>query len=288
MAITFKNLQRIRDLLESGLLPPGGSIVELGAQQIYCQGNETSVVEFIACCSALDPAVKPASVYSRKEIARFADIGYLGELLTACGFEYQSLDLINAYNTVLFDLNIHEVPEALRGRFDLVTNFGTTEHLINQALAMQTMHDLAKPGGIIYHDLPMSGYLTHGYFSYTPLFFQDLAAANDYKVVQQYFSRAATPVAAPKFMRENGFPDAEFANYGLDFILQKTSDAPFHMPLDPTTSLSIDQTVWGPVAAGSPNYSRSQAAALDRVSGWELQRQLFGRYRKRMARWFGR
>jgi hypothetical protein len=134
----------------------------------------------------------------------------------------------------------------------------------------------------------MSGYLTHGYFSYTPFFFQDLAAANDYQIVQQYFSKAATPVEAPIFMRENGFPDAEFANYGLEFILQKTSDTPFHMPLDPITSLSVDQAVWGPIAAGTPNYSPSQTAALDRVSGWELQRQLLGRYRKRMVRWFGR
>ncbi len=209
-------------------------------------------------------------------------------MLTTCGFDYRSVDLIKGFNTVLLDLNIHSSPEELCGRFDLVTNFGTTEHLINQLLAMKTVHDLAKPGGIIYHDLPMSGYLKHGYFLYTPLFFNDLAAANDYRIVRQYYSREAKPVAAPEFMRENGFPDPDFTDFGIEFILQKTSDAAFRMPLDPTTSLSIDQTVWNSSRSGDLTYSPRQATALDRVSGRELQRALLARYRQKLTQFFKR
>src|SRR5258708_8263325 len=227
MAGTVKNLIRIMELPE--LLPAGGTILELGAQQVYCQGAEDVVRQFVERFTGRNDR-------SRKEIARFADGGYFGELLTTCGFDYRSVDLIKGFNTVLLDLNIHSSPEELCGRFDLVTNFGTTEHLINQLLAMKTVHDLAKPGGIIYHDLPMSGYLKHGYFLYTPLFFNDLAAANDYRIVRQYYSREAKPVAAPEFMRENGFPDPDFTDFGIEFVLHKTSGAPFRMPLDPTTS----------------------------------------------------
>jgi SAM-dependent methyltransferase len=279
MAVTLKNLVRIMELPEP--LLPGGAVLELGAQQVNCQGNEAFIQQFIEHFAG-------RSAHSRKEIARFANGGYFGELLTACDFDYRSVDLINGYNTVLLDLNIHSAPEELRGRFDLVTNFGTTEHLINQLLAMKTIHDVTKPGGIIYHDLPMSGYLRHGYFLYTPVFFNDLAAANDYRVVGQFYSRAEAPVAAPAFMRENGFPDPQVADFGIEFILQKTSDAEFRMPLDPTTSLSIDQAVWNSARPGGLAYSSGQATALDRVSGRELQRALFARYRQKLADWLKR
>jgi hypothetical protein len=279
MAVTVKHLVRIMD--QPDLLPAGGAILELGAQQVYCQGNEDVVRQFIARFTG-------RSDHSRKEIARFAAGGYFGELLTECGFEYRSVDLINGYNTVLLDLNIHSPPEELRGRFDLVTNFGTTEHLINQLLAMKTVHEVTKPGGVIYHDLPMSGYLKHGYFLYTPVFFNDLAAANDYRVVRQYYSRSDAPVAAPEFMRENGFPDRDFRDFGIEFILQKTSDAAFCMPLDPTTSLSIDPAVWNAADPDVAAYSSAQATALDRVSGRELQRALLGRYRRKLTGWLKR
>jgi SAM-dependent methyltransferase len=276
MAVTVKNLIRIMELRE--LLPAGSAILELGAQQVYCQGNEDVVRQFIEHFGG-------QSAHSRKDIARFADGGYFGEMLTACGFDYRSVDLINGFNTVLLDLNMHSAPEGLRGRFDLVTNFGTTEHLINQLLAMKTLHDVTKPGGIIYHDLPMSGYLQHGYFLYTPVFFNDLAAANGYRIVRQYYSRGARPVTAPEFMRQNGFSEPDFTDFGIEFILQKTSDAAFRMPLDPTTSLSIDPAVWNSTGPGDLAYSSSQATALERVPGRELQRALFGRYRKKLARW---
>ena len=278
MAVTVKNLIRIMELPE---LPRGGAILELGAQQVYCRGHDDAVRQFIEHFTGRNDC-------SRKDVARFADGGYFGELLTACRFDYRSVDLINGYNTVLLDLNLHPAPEELRGRFDLVTNFGTTEHLINQLLAMKTVHDVTKPGGIIYHDLPMSGYLKHGYFLYTPVFFNDLAAANGYRIVRQCYSRSAAPVAAPAFMRENGFPDPQITDFGIEFILQKTSDAAFRMPLDPTTSLSIDQTVWNAAATGEAAYSSSQATTLDRVSGRELQRALIGRYRQKLTAWLKR
>jgi len=279
MAVTAKNLIRLMDV--PALLQPGGTVLELGAQQVYCRGGEEVVRQFIEHYTG-------RSSYSSTQIARFADGGYFGELLTACGFDYRSIDLINGYNTILLDLNIHSAPEELRGRFDLVTNFGTTEHLINQLLAMKTIHDTTKLGGLIYHDLPMSGYLKHGYFLYTPVFFSDLAAANDYRIVQQCYSRTQISVATPKFMRENGYPDPDFTDFGIEFILQKTSDATFRLPLDPTTSLSFDQAVWNAAGAEELPYSSRQATALDRVSGHELQRALLARYRQKLTQWFKR
>ena len=41
----------------------------------------------------------------------------------------------------------------------------------------------------MYHAIPMTGYLKHGYFTYTPIFMCDLARANQYEIVSLIFIR---------------------------------------------------------------------------------------------------
>jgi len=168
-----------------------------------------------------------------------ANKGLMGKLMSACGFKYCALDIFEAEDTILFDLNNHDPGDELRDKFDLVTNFGTTEHVINQYQSMKTIHDLAKPGGIIYHDVPMSGYLYHGYFSYSPVFFFDLAAANAYRVVMQSYSKNPHPTDAAKYMTEHGYPDKSYYDCGIEFIFEKLLPSPFHTPLETRTSLGV-------------------------------------------------
>ncbi len=299
MGATVKTLSRIIDLRERGLLPPGAAILDLGVQEINAKGSEDYIREFIEYFSSRD-GLKSSGSYTRKEISRFANQCFLGALLEACGFEYRSIDLFEAYNTILFDLNRHRPPEDLRGHFDLVTNLGTTEHVINQSLAMKSIHDLTKPGGLIYHDLPMSGYYLHGYFSYNPLFFQHLAIANDYETILESYSMEPGRTT-PRFMIENGYPDARFCDYGVEYIVRKTTDRAFRMPFDPATSVDPASPIWAEAgqaggdgvvpavaALSRGGYSLAQTASLERVSGWSLQRELLRRYRKRITRWFGR
>jgi hypothetical protein len=73
------------------------------------------------------------------------------------------------------------------------------------------------------------------------------------------------------------------------------------MPLDLSVTLNVNNAVWteadpnraagaaarSPALAVDSGYSSSQARALDRVSGWDLQRELLSRYRKRVLRWLG-
>lgn len=146
---------------------------------------------------------------------------------------------------MLFDLNTDSVPEYLCGKFDLVTNFGTSEHVIDQYRTFRTVHDLTTWGGLIYHDLPMGGYFYHGYFSYTPLFFNHLALANGYDVVFQWFSKV--PIAAPLYrgataeLTEAGWPDTGYHDVGIEYIFRKTTDAPFRIPVDVGTSVTVNR-----------------------------------------------
>ena len=98
---------------------------------------------------------------------------------------------------------------------------------------------------MIYHDVPMGGYFYHGYFSYTPLFFNHLIAANGYEIVFKWFSKvrldAPLPNPSTSELTECGWPDDGYHDVGIEYIFQKTSDAGFRVPVDVGTSVALDR-----------------------------------------------
>src|SRR5689334_10400001 len=111
MGAGLKTLSRLVSLHKRGLLKQRASIIELGAQELFCAGMEDDVRRFIQYFSDEDPSIKRADLYTGAELKCLSDRGMLGELLLACGFEYRALDIFEAQNTTLFDLNIHTPPE---------------------------------------------------------------------------------------------------------------------------------------------------------------------------------
>lgn len=102
-----------------------------------------------------------------------------------CG-RYVSIDG-NGMATFTADLNL---PLAPMKPFDLVTDFGTGEHIFDQAQVWRTMHSLTKPGGYIAFDRPSSGYPKHCYYVTNECLFHDIATKNGYSVL--WFARAET------------------------------------------------------------------------------------------------
>jgi hypothetical protein len=97
------------------------------------------------------------------------------------GFEtYDSVDF-NGRGTIHKDLNFIL---QLEKTYDLVTNNGAGEHIFNQAAVFESCHGLCSIGGIMIHILPWINYLNHGFYSYHPILFQDMAVDNDYEVVK--------------------------------------------------------------------------------------------------------
>jgi hypothetical protein len=129
--------------------------------------------------------------------------------------------------------------------FDLVTNFGTSEHVLNQFNVFQTMHDFTRDNGLMYHDVPMGGYFFHGYFLYTPMFFLHLARANDYEVIFRRYWKApdkGQALDAPEELTRHGWPDTWTQDVGIEFIFRKTGLAPFRVPVEIGTSNgSVDE-----------------------------------------------
>jgi SAM-dependent methyltransferase len=115
---------------------------------------------------------------------RLAKVWY--ETERGCG-RYVSIDG-NGRGTLTADLNL---PIRFNEAFDLVTDFGTGEHIFDQAQVWRTLHELTKPGGVIVFDRPTQGYHKHCFYLTNECLYQDIAVANDYHVL--WLETATTP-----------------------------------------------------------------------------------------------
>jgi hypothetical protein len=136
------------------------------------------------------------------------------------------------------------VPDRLRGRFQLVTNFGTTEHVVNQLNAFKIVHDLTAVGGIMMHELPAQGTLNHGFFAYQPKFFERLARVNGYEVLFLDFRWAPIERGLPlsvqlsisNYVDPKGRPEYGASPAALFAVLRRLAERSFVPPLDATLS----------------------------------------------------
>lgn len=97
------------------------------------------------------------------------------------GLEYLALDANESMGAKIWDLNDAGAGYKF-GQFDLVTNNGTSEHVFDQCAVFMNVHGLCKEGGYMVHVLPFVPWLNHGFFNYNPIFFRDLARANEYAI----------------------------------------------------------------------------------------------------------
>lgn len=123
-----------------------------------------------------------------------------------CG-RYESIDG-NGRGTITADLNQHFYTVEF---FDLVTDFGTGEHVFDQAEVWRTIHKLTKPGGFIVVDRPSLGYEKHCFYSTNPCLYAAIAVANGYKVLR---------------MEQRETPRGKL----ISVCYQKHGDGPFKVP----------------------------------------------------------
>jgi hypothetical protein len=97
------------------------------------------------------------------------------------GWLHVSIDLNGKDGAVPMDLSGQIDVPGWNGSFDVVTNFGTTEHVPFQYGCFKNIHDLTKNGGLMVHVI--SAKPDHGSWNYSASFFLRLASLNDYEVV---------------------------------------------------------------------------------------------------------
>lgn len=146
MGIVAAPLQFVLELKKK--LPSRFHVCELGDQMITCQDPHRLAREFY-------------------------------EQDMECG-RYVSIDG-NGRATMLWDLN---TPLPNVGQFDLVTDFGTGEHIFDQRQVFKTIHLLIKQGGYFVFDRPTDGYGVHCYWKINRCVIEDFAAVNEYEIVK--------------------------------------------------------------------------------------------------------
>jgi hypothetical protein len=264
-------------LQRNGMLTKERNVVlDIGPQTIYFVRDE-QIREFVK--NQGGPAAPKEQL--EKEIGRLVRFStprpgerttMLSEITDLTNIEYDSIDVCPGLkNTEILDLNFDPLPERMRDRYDVVLNFGTTEHIFNQWNCFEVMHDAAKVGGVVYHQLPASGYLDHGYYCYTPLFFRELAQANGYKIERLAVTPAGesridalgvpsiggdTLLKQEKHLDENNRIPA----LNIHVILRKTKDEPFRVALEIATAHSAASR------AMLKRYDPSNAATIWRVA----------------------
>ncbi|MFD2740039.1 hypothetical protein ACFSUD_10695 [Sulfitobacter aestuarii] len=95
--------------------------------------------------------------------------GFAETFLQKIGYpEMQAMDA-SAYENcaITHDLN-DPLPQHLRGRFDVVIDGGTLEHVFNTPQALDNVFHLLREGGIFLSINGMSGWAGHGFYQFSP------------------------------------------------------------------------------------------------------------------------
>lgn len=249
------NLHCMLYLQSKGLLSAEkNKLLDIGPQNVYF-AKESEIRQFLSSQGVHD--VSPDLADKVRKIEYFCTprpderTTMFSDITELTNMEYAGFDVCPAPYTDIVDLNFDALEVKHRSHYDVVLNFGTTEHIFNQWNSFEVMHEALKVGGVLYCVLPMSAYLDHGYYCYTPLFFKDLAKSNDYELIDLFIAPAGL-----NNVKEEGLDvrherkltepnsavvadgDARLPQYNIHAVMRKTVDAPFRATLEVATAHS--------------------------------------------------
>ncbi len=247
------NMSSMLYLQSQGLLTAEkNKILDIGPQNVYF-ATAPEIVQFVEQQGArIDSEVLKSK---GEQLVYFSTprpgerTTFFSEIADLTNIEYLAIDVCPAPNTEVVDLNFDRLPERYWEYFDVVLDFGTTEHIFNQWNSFEFMHDSVRVGGAIYCVLPASGYLDHGYYCYTPLFFNDFAKANNYEIIDLFVAPAGLNDVKKLNIdvrndKELLIPnsaqmqpgDERVPCFNIHAVLRKTKSSPFRVVLEVATS----------------------------------------------------
>ena len=183
---------------------------------------------------------------------------------------------------VRHDLN-DPVPDELRGRFGLVLDGGTIEHVFDIAQALRNVVSMVRVGGCVVHFNPL-WHADHGFYSLNPCLFYDFFGACGFEELTCYILQAdLRDVLAPQPCFEYT-PGMEYQHLldpartpVLCFAARKAADVP---AVNPTQGFYANRpgeeaplhTPPPPPATGRPNGAVRLERARRRLREWRAKR----------------
>src|ERR1700731_5062951 len=121
-------------LKRRGYIPNGSAVIEVGAQQLdeSFLGAKNDIAAPGRFFGITTPPPAFAWTGPRSDTNVLAGAPLAREFWTWLGLNYASIDIDGSPGSIALDLNYDAVPPEAVGKYGLVTNFGTTEHVANQ------------------------------------------------------------------------------------------------------------------------------------------------------------
>lgn len=155
-----------------------GSVLQLGRQSVELDGAGLRALARRRGCSLCASPEGPLD-----DRALFTALGFDAvSALDASDFE--GADIVH-------DLNA-PIPASQHGRYDLVFNGGSLEHVFHLPNALASVFDALRVGGRAVHIAPTSNLIDHGFYSFSPTLLFDYHAANKWRVHAPYIFQART------------------------------------------------------------------------------------------------
>lgn len=139
--------------------------------------------------------------------------------------------------TIIHDLN-QPIPDRLCGKYDLVFDGGTSEHVFDVKNCLFNAVNLLKPGGTVIHAVPLTGWVNHGFIQYSPRMFWDFYNASGFSQIKAFVLQVSRVTGFPIRIWELKEPSHEpllFNDFNcktlLVFFAQKTEKSVATIPM---------------------------------------------------------
>jgi hypothetical protein len=188
--------------------------------------------------------------------------------------------------TVIHDLNT-PLPDPLAGRYSLVYDGGTLEHVFNVPVALANYMRMPRVGGHLLLALPANNEMGHGFYQFSPeLFFRTLSPENGYQIKAMFlaplFRNAAwLAVKDPATVGGRvGYNDRRDYQY-LFVVAERLAAASIFETVPQQSDYSAE---WDRVAGGEERWSRPAGRSARRLIADVLRPIVPGALRRWRAR----
>jgi len=168
-------------LKEASKRPFHGTVLQLGRQGVWLSYEELQKAsqEFQVQLSDPGDITLSHNLLGRErgcidDLCLFKSLGF-SSVKSTDKFGYENADYI-------FDLNDSEVPKELNGKFDMIIDGGTLEHVFHVPNVLKNIHDLLRPGGRVFHLSPSTNHIDHGFYMFSPSLFWEFYKTNHYLI----------------------------------------------------------------------------------------------------------
>jgi hypothetical protein len=225
-----------------GERPWEGPVLTLGVQDVHATYDDLSRLfrEERVRPAPVPPAERLASTSHYFRRSGLEGVGYVHarvffRMLGIAG--YDDLDFADFEKpTLIHDLN-RPVPDAWRGRYGLVVDGGTIEHVFDMRAVFANLAALLRVGGDVCHVCPLSGWVNHGFYQINPCLLYDFYGANGFEAAGAFVVQLPRdPAKHPEVVRPFAYTESAFdlddAAYRSLFLFRarKGAERPLRVP----------------------------------------------------------